>query len=112
MFALTLLSYKDDQEFCKYPVTSDFCVNPYRYRPETTKGSRHLLHAIMAVACHFRQRTPAQLTPPTDTIDHKNMAMTLYQSAMSGDDLYINGLSLLDTMLALWQAEVTESPLI
>ncbi len=96
----------DDLEFCKYPVTNDFSVNPYRYRPETTKGSKHLLHAILAITSHFRLRSPTQNAPPTDALHHKNTAVVLYQGALMQTDLYNNGLSLLDTTLALWQLEV------
>jgi hypothetical protein len=96
----------DDIQFCKYPITDDFGVNPYRYRPETTKGSRHLLHSILAITSHFRLRSPTQPTPPAEALDHKNTAMVLYQSALTETDLYKNGLSLLDTALALWQLEV------
>ncbi|OCT51318.1 hypothetical protein CLCR_08181 [Cladophialophora carrionii] len=94
------------ESFCKYPITNDFGVNPYRYRPETTQGSRHLLHAILAITSHFRLRSPTQPTPPAEALDHKNTAMVLYQSALTKTDLYNNGLSLLDTALALWQLEV------
>ncbi|EXJ66881.1 uncharacterized protein A1O5_10076 [Cladophialophora psammophila CBS 110553] len=100
-----------DQEFCNYPITSDFSVNPYRYRPETTKGSQHLLHAIMAISCHFRLRSPSQPCPPVEALSHKNTAMTLYQGALTEADIYSNALSLLDTALALWQLEATISSL-
>jgi hypothetical protein len=36
--------------------------------------------------------------------------MVLYQSALTETDLYKNGLSLLDTALALWQLEVRCKP--
>ncbi|KIW66838.1 hypothetical protein PV04_06132 [Phialophora macrospora] len=100
-----------DVQFCKYPITDDFGVNPYRYRPETTKGSRHLLHSILAISSHFRLRSPTQPTPPAEALEHKNTAMVLYQSALTETDLYKNGLSLLDTALALWQLEATISAL-
>lgn len=98
----------DDQEFCKYPITSDFTVNPYRYRQETTRGSQHLLHAIVALSCHFRQRSAIQLLPSADAIDHKNTAVVLYQGALSRNDIHLHGLSMLDTSMALWQMEVCE----
>ncbi|OQV07430.1 Fungal specific transcription factor domain-containing protein [Cladophialophora immunda] len=100
-----------DQEFCNYPITSDFSINPYRYRPETTKGSQHLLHAIMAISCHFRLRSPSQPCPPMEALSHKNTAMTLYQGALTETGIYSNALSLLDTALALWQLEATISAL-
>ncbi|ETI22690.1 hypothetical protein G647_06766 [Cladophialophora carrionii CBS 160.54] len=100
-----------DVQFCKYPITNDFGVNPYRYRPETTQGSRHLLHAILAITSHFRLRSPTQPTPPAEALAHKNTAMVLYQCALTKTDLYNNGLSLLDTALALWQLEATISAL-
>ncbi|OAL27540.1 hypothetical protein AYO22_03444 [Fonsecaea multimorphosa] len=100
-----------DQEFCNYPITSDFSINPYRYRPETTKGSQHLLHAIMAISCHFRLRSPSQASPPVETLSHKGAAMVLYQGAFAGAGIYNNALSLLDTALALWQLEATISSL-
>ncbi|EXJ58333.1 hypothetical protein A1O7_05758 [Cladophialophora yegresii CBS 114405] len=100
-----------DIQFTKYPITNDFSVNPYRYRPETAKGSRHLLHAILAITSHFTLRSPTQATPPAEALDHKNTAMVLYQSALTRTDLYNNGLSLLDTTLALWQLEATISAL-
>ncbi|KAH0845154.1 hypothetical protein FOPE_09411 [Fonsecaea pedrosoi] len=100
-----------DQEFCNYPITCDFDVNPYRYRPETTKGSQHLLHAVMAMSCHFRLRSPSQVAPPTEALSHKNAAMVLYQGALTGAVVSGNALSLLDTALALWQLEATISSL-
>ncbi|KAK5464792.1 hypothetical protein LTS15_001355 [Exophiala xenobiotica] len=102
---------KDDQEFCKYPITNDFSVNPYRYRPETTRGSQHLLHAIVALSCHFTLRSSTQSQPPADAVDHKNTALVLYQGALSKKDTYVHGLSLLDTAMALWQFEATLSAL-
>ncbi|KAJ9494835.1 hypothetical protein H2202_009737 [Exophiala xenobiotica] len=100
-----------DQEFCKYPITNDFSVNPYRYRPETTRGSQHLLHAIVALSCHFTLRSSTQSQPPADAVDHKNTALVLYQGALSKKDTYVHGLSLLDTAMALWQFEATLSAL-
>ncbi|KIW53474.1 hypothetical protein, variant [Exophiala xenobiotica] len=100
-----------DQEFCKYPITNDFSVNPYRYRPETTRGSQHLLHAIVALSCHFTLRSSTQPQPPADAVDHKNTALVLYQGALSKKDIHIHGLSLLDTAMALWQFEATLSAL-
>lgn len=97
---------KDDQEFCRYPITNHFAVNPYRYRPETTRGSQHLLHAIVALSCHFRLRSATQSQPPADAVDHKNTAVVLYQGALSKKDIHVHGLSLLDTAMALWQFEV------
>lgn len=88
-------------------MTNDFSVNPYRYRPETTQGSQHLLHAIVAISCHFRLRSPSQSRPPADAINHKNRAIALYQGALAKDDIQFKGLSMLDTALALWQMEVS-----
>ncbi len=90
----------------KAAITNDFSINPYRYRPETTKGSRHLLHSILAITAHFRLRSPNQPATPLEALEHKNTAMVLYQSALTRDDQSRNGLSLLDTALALWQLEV------
>ncbi|KIW10679.1 hypothetical protein PV08_11643 [Exophiala spinifera] len=100
-----------DREFCWYPITNDFSVNPYRLRPETTRGSQHLLHAIVALSCHFKLRSPNQLLPPSDAIDHKNTSLVLYQNALSKEDAHIDGLSLLDTAMALWQFEAALSSL-
>ncbi|OAP60371.1 hypothetical protein AYL99_05373 [Fonsecaea erecta] len=100
-----------DREFCNYPITCDFSINPYRYRPETTQGSQHLLHAIMAISCHFRLWSPAQASPPMEALSHKGAAMVLYQGAWAEVGNYTNALSLLDTALALWQLEATISAL-
>ncbi|KAI1616244.1 fungal-specific transcription factor domain-containing protein [Exophiala viscosa] len=100
-----------DQEFCRYPITNHFAVNPYRYRPETTRGSQHLLHAIVALSCHFRLRSATQPQPPADAVDHKNTAVVLYQGALSKKDIHLHGLSMLDTAMALWQFEATISAL-
>ena len=81
-------------------------VNPYRYRLETTKGSQHLLHALLATASHFKLRSPSQSLPPQESLDHKNTSMTLYLEASTKTASYSNGLILLDTLLALWQLEV------
>src|SRR6266498_1498427 len=103
----SLIIHPDGQLFCQYPITNDFSTNPFRYRQETSHGSQYLLHAILALSCHFRHRSPLQREPPGDAINHKNTAMVLYRDALEKDITRSKSLSLLDTALALWQVDVS-----
>ena len=47
-----------------------------------------------------------QPAPPAEALDHKNTAVVLYEGALTSADVCSNGMSLLDTALAIWQLEV------
>lgn len=99
----------DDQEFCTYPVTNDFGINPFRYRRETSTGSQHLLHAIIALACHHRTWSTRQGASPIspEVVMHRNQARSLYEEALrQRHKTKSQCLCILDTLLALWCIDV------
>ncbi|KAJ9499511.1 hypothetical protein H2202_005094 [Exophiala xenobiotica] len=108
-FSLLLDRY--DQEFCTYPITSDLDINPFRYRRETSRGSKHLLHAIIALACHHRKEYRIDKTPPAEFYQHKNQAVTMYKAALQTPEIQAQSLGALDTLLALWCIDTVESAL-
>jgi len=101
-----MLTRVDDQEFCTYPITSDLNINPFRYRRETSRGSKHLLHAIIALACHHRKEYRIEKTPPAEFYQHKIQAVTLYKAALQTPEIQAQSLGALDTLLALWCIDV------
>ncbi|KIX03480.1 uncharacterized protein Z518_07033 [Rhinocladiella mackenziei CBS 650.93] len=108
-FSILLDRY--DREFCTYPITTDVDINPFRYRKETSRGSKHLLHAIIALACHHRDGYPVQNSPSIEFYQHKNQAVALYRAAMENPQIQAQSLSALDTLLALWCIDSIESAL-
>ncbi|EXJ85836.1 hypothetical protein A1O1_06205 [Capronia coronata CBS 617.96] len=100
-----------DQEFCTYPVTNDLDINPFRYRRETSRGSKHLLHAIIAIACHHQNSYSINSSPPAEFYQHKNQAAALYKAAVENPEIQAQGLEALDTLLALWCIDTVESAL-
>ena len=102
-----LICVLDDQEFCHYPITYNLNTNPYRCRPETSRGSRFLLHAILAYASHIRLRLPLQKEPPEDALVHKNTALQFFRDARENEISSADRMSLLDTALLLWQLDVS-----
>lgn len=101
----------DDQEFCKYPITIDLDINPFRYRRETSRGSKHLFHAIIALACHHRKDYRQDKAPPLEFYEHKNHSMVLYKEALQSSHIQHQSLPALDTLLALWCIDVRLPPL-
>lgn len=73
-------------------------------------GSKHLLHAIIALACHYRNEYPKGHSPPVEFHQHKNQALSLYTAALTTTDIQTKSLSALDTLLALWCIDVSELP--
>lgn len=100
----------DDQEFCKYPITIDLDINPFRYRRETSRGSKHLFHAIIALACHHRKDYRQDKAPPLEFYEHKNQSMVLYKEALQSSHIHNQSLPALDTLLALWCIDVRPGP--
>ncbi|KIW11120.1 hypothetical protein PV08_10420 [Exophiala spinifera] len=100
-----------DQEFCKYPITIDLDTNPFRYRRETSRGSKHLFHAIIALACHYRKDYRRDKPPPLEFYEHKNQSVVLYKEALQGSQIQHQSLPALDTLLALWCIDTTEAAL-
>ncbi|EXJ84971.1 hypothetical protein A1O3_05646 [Capronia epimyces CBS 606.96] len=100
-----------DQEFCTYPVTNDLDINPFRYRRETSRGSKHLLHAIIAIACHHQNSYSINSDAPEEFYQHKNQAVALYKAANENPEIQAQGLEALDTLLALWCIDTVESAL-
>ncbi|KAJ9620679.1 hypothetical protein H2204_012234 [Knufia peltigerae] len=100
-----------DQEFCKYPITIDLDINPFRYRRETSRGSKHLFHAIIALACHHRKDYRQDKAPPLEFYEHKNQSMVLYKEALQSSHIHNQSLPALDTLLALWCIDTVQSAL-
>ncbi len=46
----------DDNELCTLPLTFDFEANPFRCRKGSSQGSKHLLHALLAVSMQHVSR--------------------------------------------------------
>ncbi len=97
----------DDREFCAYPITSDGNINPFRFRQETSLGSQHLLHAVIALACHHRDEYRLDKKPPTEFYEHKNQALVMYRAALASPQIQAQSLAALDTLLALWCIDVS-----
>lgn len=45
-----LIYEPDNEEFCVLPLTNDFEANPFRHNLEASKGSKLLLHCILALS--------------------------------------------------------------
>ncbi|KAK5036478.1 hypothetical protein LTS07_002205 [Exophiala sideris] len=100
-----------DREYCTYPITVDNGTNPFRYRQDTSAGSQHLLHAVIALACHHRKWPSIQQSPPTEVTQHQGQAVTLFRNALQTSATEPRRLSMLDTLLALWCIDATQSAL-
>lgn len=62
---------------------------------------------MLALSLYFRHRKSAQKTLPTESINHKNTALTLYQDALGSHNVRFSSLSVLETLLVLWQLDVS-----
>jgi hypothetical protein len=82
-------------------------INPFRYRQETSRGSKHLLHAVIALACHHRDKYGLEKKAPTEFYEHKNQALVLYRAALASPQIQAQSLAALDTLLALWCIDVS-----
>ncbi|KAI1626791.1 fungal-specific transcription factor domain-containing protein [Exophiala viscosa] len=101
----------DDLEYCTYPITVDNGINPFRYRQDTSAGSQHLLHAVIALACHHRQWPSVHEHPPAEVTQHQGQAVKLFRNALETSAADPRRLSMLDTLLALWCMDATQSAL-
>lgn len=96
----------DDQKFCVIPLSGDVLSNPFRCRPETSRGSQSLLHAILAVSCyHAGRQKSSDVYPLCDALNHEHTAVTLYRDEV---DNYTGsqGVQLLDTAMVLFLSNV------
>ena len=99
-----LTGASDDKEFCIRPLTSDCTLNPFRCSEGTSRGSRFLLHAIMALSSHLMSTSPKDKAAVAKTLNHKSVAIQLYREALSRSET--RNLALLDTLLILITLEV------
>jgi hypothetical protein len=99
----------DNQEFCVVPLSVDILCNPFRCRPEVSRGSQSLLHAILAVSCYHAGRQASEGSYPRQVIiDHRNTAVKLYRNELdtcTGSQ----GTQLLDTAMVLFLYNVCSS---
>ncbi|SLM34267.1 Zn(2)-C6 fungal-type DNA-binding domain [Lasallia pustulata] len=102
-----LLMY--DQEFCVRPLTTDCTLNPFRCPKDTSRGSRFLLHAIMALSFQLMSTLGKDSDSVVRTLDHKYEAIHLYRGALSRSET--RNLALLDTLLILITLEAAQCAL-
>jgi hypothetical protein len=94
------------------PLSSDLPSNPFRCRSEAARGSKSLLHAILALSYYHAGRQMGNSDyPPSDVIDHQNTALKLYHDQL---DTYTEsqGVQLLDTAMVLFLFNVCRQILI
>ncbi|EXJ81576.1 hypothetical protein A1O1_07640 [Capronia coronata CBS 617.96] len=98
-----------DRVFCIHPVTIDLEVNPFRCSKDTSLGSAHLLHAILALSVHHLGRITGEMHLSKEVITHKEMATELYKNALRGPTVSSMGLALLDTAVILFALDAAQS---
>jgi hypothetical protein len=98
----------DDKEFCAVTMTSDFDINPFRCRRETSNGSLYLLHAMLATSCHYLDRsTLSDGRTAGNGFQHWKRAVRLYKDAVDSNPYGAKALTLLDTALILYTLDVS-----
>ncbi|KAH6646199.1 fungal-specific transcription factor domain-containing protein [Truncatella angustata] len=105
-FAALLNMY--DQDFCVMPLSGDVASNPFRCRSETFRGSRPLLHAVIAVSSYHAGRISTTGDYPP-FFDHQNTAVRLYRDALDTCIESTSGLQLLDTAMVIFLLNATHA---
>jgi hypothetical protein len=110
-FLLSKLMILDDQYICAIPLTVDCHLNPFRIRKETSIGSRHLLHAVLATSLYHLTRD-SELTESSALMNtHRAESLHLYSRALSDPSYIYRCLTFLDTTLLLMCLDVSPQAL-
>lgn len=102
-FSLTLLTIKDDTEFCVLPLTSDMTVNPFRCHRQISQGSRLLFHSILALCCHHLDHSTGIWS--TESSKHRDAAVQILEATLQANQIR-NGLHLLEPILVMFTLDV------
>ncbi|KAL3469080.1 fungal-specific transcription factor domain-containing protein [Aspergillus californicus] len=96
-----------DTEFCVLPLTSDTALNPFRCSQQTSRGSRLLFHAILAICCQHLNRLTGSWA--TEAEEHRIQAAKLLNDALQQEQVSRLGLALLDPILVIFTLDCTIS---
>ncbi|KAL2831396.1 fungal-specific transcription factor domain-containing protein [Aspergillus cavernicola] len=96
-----------DTEFCVLPLTSDTALNPFRCSQQTSRGSRLLFHAILAICCQHLNRLTGSWASEAE--EHRVKAAKLLNEALQQEQLSGLGLALLDPILVMITLDCTIS---
>lgn len=95
---ITNLDLKDNMEFCRIPLTSDFKMNPFQYRESSVSKPMFLVHAVMALAGHHVESTS------TDT--HRHAALQSLRQSLDKYNCAKHRDSIIDTIIILFSLDV------
>jgi hypothetical protein len=100
------MNQPDDSYFCTIPITNDIVINPFRCRPQTSRGSKHLLHAILAITMQCVSGINVDNALAVQSQDHRKLAEGLFKDAMVNYGTVMDP-SMVDTALILFTLDVS-----
>lgn len=87
-------------------MTSNYRLNSFRVRKETSSGSQFLLHAILATSFSHLARNLKE-TPSSDLMEkHRTTSFHLFSKALGDACTRSQGVAFLDTALLLMYLDV------
>ncbi|KAL0938627.1 uncharacterized protein CTRU02_205237 [Colletotrichum truncatum] len=96
-----------DQEFCIWPLTSDFEANPFRCGATARQDSQLLLHSILALSYRHINRVTG--TCSKEAKEHKALALKLLNETQSEADVLKIDTDMLDAILVLFTLDCATS---
>lgn len=92
------LTFVDNQEFCKIPLTCDLQINPFQYRKGACAEPLFLVHAAMALAGHHVESR--------STAHHRGTALQLLREGLDIPGNLADVYHMLDAIVILFSLDV------